>query len=182
MISALSKTKLSVKTQTIGGILAIIAAVALPQVFHLIGKISGIGTSLGETFLPMHLPIILAGLLTGPYAAGAAGLIAPALSFLMTGMPSSLMLPFMMIELCVYGISSGLLRNVKMPSVLKVFISQIVGRLVRAGAILIGFHAFHSLVKPVIIYKSVLTGLFGIILQLVLIPLIVFRLKEADHE
>lgn len=182
MISALSKTKLSVKTQTIGGILAIIAAVALPQVFHLIGKISGIGTSLGETFLPMHLPIILAGLLTGPYAAGAAGLIAPALSFLMTGMPSSPMLPFMMIELCVYGVSSGLLKNTEMPSILKVLIAQIAGRLVRAAAILTAFYAFGSLVKPMIIYKSILTGLFGIILQLVLIPLVVFRLKEAGNE
>lgn len=182
MTTALSKSKLSIKTQTMGGILAIVAAVAIPQIFHLIGKYCDMGNSLGETYLPMHLPIILAGILVGPYAAGIAGIIGPLFSYLITGMPSSIMLPFMMIELFAYGTSAGLLRNTKMPCVLKVLLSQISGRLLRAFAIIIGFYAFHSVVKPQIIYKSILTGLFGIILQLTLIPLIVYRLREAEHE
>lgn len=182
MTTALSKTKLSIKTQTIGGILAIIAAVAVPQLFHLVGRYCDMGTSLGETYLPMHLPIILAGLLVGPYAAGIAGILGPVFSYLMSGMPSIVMLPFMMIELFAYGASAGLLRNVKMPTILKVLISQISGRLLRGAAILIGFYGLHSMVKPAIIYKSIATGLFGIILQLVLIPLVVYRIKEADHE
>jgi len=72
--TAITMNRLSVKTQTMAAAAAIIAAVALPQFFHVMGALSGLGTGLGEAFLPMHLPIILAGLLAGPYAGAAAGL------------------------------------------------------------------------------------------------------------
>ncbi|MDE6833999.1 MAG: ECF transporter S component [Ruminococcus sp.] len=180
--NVIEKPRLSVKTQTIGALIALISAVALPQIVHVIGAVSGMGTSLGEIFLPMHMPIILFGLLTGSYSAGIAGLLSPLISFALTGMPSSVMLPFMMIELCAYGICSGLLRNVKLPVIAKVLITQIAGRLVRAGAIAVGFYAFGSQVNPAVILTSITAGLFGIILQLTIIPLAVYRLKEADNE
>lgn len=182
MTTAITSKKLSVKTQTIGALIALVSAVALPQLVHVIGAASGMGTSLGEIFLPMHLPIILVGLLAGPYAAGAAGLLSPLVSFALTGMPSSVMLPFMMIELCVYGICAGLLKDVKLPTIAKVLIAQIAGRLVRAGAIAVGFYVFDSVVDPTVALTSITAGLFGIILQLVIIPLAVYRLKEADNE
>lgn len=182
MTSALSKEKLSIKAQTLGAIVAIVAAVAIPQLLHVLGKVSNMGTALGETYLPMHLPIILAGLLAGPYAAGIAGILGPVISHFLTAMPAATMLPFMAIELCIYGISAGLLRNVKMPTVLKVLISQIAGRLIRGAAILIAFYAFSSKVKPAVIYKSIPTGLFGILLQLLIIPLVVYRLRKVDNE
>ena len=74
MIQTIAKKKISVKAQTFAAIGAMAAAVALPQVLHLIGRYSGIGTALGEVFLPMHLPILLVGFLAGPYAGMAAGL------------------------------------------------------------------------------------------------------------
>lgn len=182
MTTAITRKKLSVRSQVLGAFAALVSAVALPQLLHVIGAVSGMGTALGETFLPMHLPIILIGLLAGPYAAGAAGLLSPLVSFALTGMPTSVMLPFMMIELCVYGICAGLLRNVKLPTIVKVLIAQIAGRAVRAGAILVGVHAFGAAINPDVILTSITVGLFGIILQLVIIPLAVYRLKEADNE
>ncbi len=182
MTTAITSKKLSVKTQTIGALIALVSAVALPQIVHVIGAASGMGTSLGEIFLPMHLPIILIGFLAGPYAAGIAGLLSPLVSFALTGMPSSVMLPFMMIELCVYGVCAGMLRNVKIAVIAKVLIAQIAGRVIRAGAIAIGFYAFGTTVNPALILTSITAGLFGIILQLVIIPLAVYRLKESDHE
>ena len=110
MITSIAKKKLSVKSQTIGAIVAIFSAVILPRIIHILGTATGLGTSLGEMLLPMHLPIILAGLLAGPFAAGTAGLLSPLISFAMTGMPTSAMLPFMIIELCAYGFFSGLLK------------------------------------------------------------------------
>ena len=182
MTTTITSKKLSVKAQFLGAFIALISAVALPQIVHVIGAASGMGTSLGEIFLPMHLPIILMGLLAGPYAAGAAGLLSPLVSFALTGMPASVMLSFMMIELCVYGVCAGLLRNVKIPVIAKVLIAQVTGRVIRAGAIAIGFYAFGTTVNPAIILTSITAGLFGIILQLFIIPLAVYRLKEADHE
>ncbi len=182
MTTVISKHRLSLKVQTCGAILAMISAVALPQLLHLVGASTGLGTSLGETLLPMHLPIMLAGFLAGPYAAGIAGLLSPLLSFLLTGMPTPAMLPFMMLELAVYGICSGLLRTSKLPAVLRVLLVQLAGRGVRAAAILIGFYALGTAIPPAVILTSVQVGLVGIALQLLLIPLLLFWLKEADND
>ena len=182
MTTALTRQKLSVKAQVLGALIALVSAVALPQLVHVIGAASGMGTSLGETFLPMHLPIILMGFLVGPYAAGVAGLLSPLVSFALTGMPSSMMLPFMMIELCAYGVCAGLLKDAKLPVIVKVLIAQVAGRTVRAAANAVGFYAFSTPVQPSVILTSITAGLFGIALQLIIIPLAVYRLKEADHE
>ncbi|MGN0600816.1 MAG: ECF transporter S component [Oscillospiraceae bacterium] len=180
-VKTIEKPRLSVKIQTLAAVVAIIGAVALPQIFHVMGAVSGLGTKLGETFLPMHLTIFLAGLLAGHYAGAAAGLLAPLISFALTGMPTSAMLPFMMIELCAYGLFSGLLRNVNIPVAAKVLAVQIGGRAVRAGAILISVYAFGNTAVPVsIIWTSIAAGIFGIALQLVLIPLIVYRVENMS--
>lgn len=177
-------TKKNIGVQTLATLLAIVGAVAVPQVFHVIGAVSGLGTSLGETFLPMHLPIILVGLMAGPVAGGVAGLLGPLASFALTGMPTSVMLPFMMVELCIYGLSAGLLKNIKMPSIAKVLISQVAGRLVRMGAIAIAVYVFgKSKMNPLMVLSSVKVGLFGLVLQWSLIPLIMYRVngKKTDE-
>lgn len=179
MTTAYAKPKLSVKTQTLAAIGAVAGAVLLPQLFHLMGAVSGVGTALGETFLPMHLPIILAGLLAGPYVGAAAGVLSPLISFLLTGMPGAAMLPFMMIELCVYGLTAGLLRSVNMPTIVKVVLTQLAGRGIRAAAILIAVYAFNSTAVPVaVIWTSIVTGVFGLALQWALIPLAVYRVEK----
>ncbi|MCD7727191.1 MAG: ECF transporter S component [Ruminococcus sp.] len=174
-----NKPRLSIKAQVLYTIGAIIAAVALPQIFHLIGAASGAGTAPGETFLPMHLPIILVGLLAGPYVGAIAGLLGPVASFALSGMPTAVMLPFMMIELCIYGLSAGLLRNVKMPSLVKVLISQVAGRAVRALAIVVAIYLFNNTnVHVQTIWNSIVAGLPGLVIQWALIPLIAFRVDS----
>ena len=69
MIKALNEKKLNIKVQTAATVIAVASAVALPQIFHLLGLVSNLGTSIGETFLPMHLPVIMAGLLAGQFYA-----------------------------------------------------------------------------------------------------------------
>ncbi|MDE6732189.1 MAG: ECF transporter S component [Oscillospiraceae bacterium] len=177
------KSRLSVKVQTIATIAAIVGAVAVPQLFHALGAASGLGTSLGETFLPMHLPIIIVGLLAGPYAGAIAGALGPLVSFAVSGMPGADMLPFMMLELCAYGLFAGLLRNVKMPAVIKVIAVQIGGRAVRAAAILLAVYAFgNESVRAASILMSIGTGLFGLALQWTLIPLLVYRVENPKKK
>lgn len=174
------KNRVSIRVQTAATVGAIAGAVVLPQIFHLIGAASGLGTALGEVFLPMHLPVMLAGLLAGPVAGGISGLLGPLVSFALTGMPAAAMLPFMMIELCVYGLSAGLLRRVKLPSVCKILAVQIAGRAVRAGAILLAAEGFgYTGVAVQTIWSSIPKGLFGILLQLCLLPLILYRVEGA---
>ena len=94
-VRALHRTdlpKLSLSTKAAATVLAIVAAVALPQLFHVIGAVSGQGTMLGVAFLPMHLPIIFVGLIAGPAVGAIAGAAAPLASFLLSGMPMLAML------------------------------------------------------------------------------------------
>lgn len=48
LTNAISKPRLSVKAQTLAALLAIIGAVAVPQLFHAMGTVSGLGTALGK--------------------------------------------------------------------------------------------------------------------------------------
>lgn len=174
--------QLSLKVQTMAMIVAIITAVALPQFLHTLGIAMGSGSALGEIFLPMHLPILLVGLLAGPYAGLIAGVSAPVISFCLTGMPGVAMLPFITIEVAIYGLSAGLLRNNKIPTIGKVLIVQLAGRAVRAVAILISVYVLgNTVVKPAIILTSIKTGFAGILLQWVLIIAVVHLVRKASR-
>ncbi len=174
-----AKSRLSIKQQTIYTIAAICAAVAFPQIFHVMGAVSGLGTSLGETMLPMQLPILLVGFLAGPYAGAISGLAAPLVSFAFSGMPTTALLPFMMLELCAYGFICGIMRNSKIPAFAKVVVAQIFGRVIRAIAICFATYILGFSVVPVsIIWTSIAAGIFGIVLQWALIPLILHRVES----
>ena len=164
--------ELSLTIKAAATLLAIVAAVALPQLFHVIGAVSGQGTALGVAFLPMHLPIIFVGLVAGPAVGAIAGAAAPLVSFLLSGMPMLAMLPLMMIELCVYGLVAGLLRSVKLPSLAKVVVAQLAGRVVLTAATAVAVFAFGSSNSVAAIWTSDLTtGLPGLVLQWALVPL-----------
>lgn len=174
---ALKKTSIKMKTVTLA--LGIAAAIALPQIFHAVGLLSGTGAMLGSTFLPMHIPVFLAGFLGGPIVGLVTGAVSPLLSFAISGMPAAAMLPFMMAELAGYGLISGLLIKVKMPVFFKLVIAQVGGRALRAIAILAAIYGFGSQsVHIAQIWNMVLPALPGILLQWALIPLLFHRIKE----
>ncbi len=167
--------RLSLTTKAASTALAIVAAVALPQLFHVIGAVSGQGTALGVAFLPMHLPIIFVGLIAGPTVGAVAGVVAPLVSFMLSGMPGPAMLPFMMIELCAYGLFAGLLRYVKLPSLVKVVLAQLAGRVVLTAATAVAVFAFSSGNSIAATWTSDLAaGLPGLALQWALVPLAVY--------
>lgn len=150
--------------------------VVLPIAFHSI-------PNGGSIFLPMHIPVLLCGLVCGwPYG-GVCGLLGPALSCLLTSMPTIAYLPSMMIECCTYGLVSGLLMkfvHTGHPNV-DLYISL-------AGAMILG-RTIAGLAKSLIftpgtppfiwVTTSLITGIPGIIIQLVLMPLVVMALTHA---
>lgn len=115
MQQALTANRIVIRNKTITTAIAIVAAVALPQIFHAVGAVSGLGSALGETFLPMQLPVLLAGLLAGPFAGVIAAILSPLISFAISGMPGQAMLPYIMAELIGYGLVAGVLSKTKMP-------------------------------------------------------------------
>ena len=160
----------SVAYAALVSVCAVVACVALPQVFHLLGLWTGVGSALGEMLLPMHLPVMVAALLAGPVAGVSVGCLSPLISFSLTAMPGAALLPFMMVELAVYGLCAGLLRNHKMPTVCKVLIAQVVGRAVRALVLVASVQMELTRLPISLIWTSISAGVVGIILQLLLIP------------
>ncbi|MGB7062586.1 MAG: ECF transporter S component [Candidatus Zixiibacteriota bacterium] len=147
--------------------LFITLGITLPIVFHQVALA-------GRIFSPMHIPVFLAGIFVGPVSGLIVGLVCPLLSFLLTGMPPPYAVPLMSLELPVYGVSIGLLiRIIKLP-ILSLLLAMILGRLAFALGLFI-FGLFLSLPygPEAFIKVSVITGLPGIALQLILIPLLV---------
>ena len=71
--------------------LLVAVGVLLPQVFHIFGS-----SAAGMVFLPMHIPVLIGGLLLGPMSGLCIGVAAPLISFGITGMPPLSNLFFMM--------------------------------------------------------------------------------------
>lgn len=181
-IAALRRTdmpRLSVSAKSAITVLGIVVAVALPQFFHVLGAASGLGASLGSTFLPMHLPVMFVGLFAGPVVGAVTGFVAPMISFALSGMPVLVMVPFMMVELCAYGLFAGLLRSVKLPGLVKVVAAQVAGRVVLSAATAIAVAAFGAQNSVAAIWTSTLAaGLPGILLQWALVPLALFWAEQ----
>lgn len=177
----LLKTKSKLSARAIAALCAVLGAVALPQVLHAAGSLSGTGAALGTALLPMHLAVFAVGLLAGAAAGALVGAVSPFVSFALSGMPTADLLPFMALELAVYGLVCGLLKNKNLPIAVKVLIAQVVGRFVKAGALAVAFYGFgHTAVAPISVLTTAVTGIFGILLQLVLLPLLLRGLKQYE--
>ncbi|MDE6723019.1 MAG: ECF transporter S component [Eubacterium sp.] len=150
----------------------------LPQAFHAI-------PNAGSIYCPMHIPVLLCGLLCGWQYGAVCGIAGPLISSLFTGMPPAAMLPQMMIECCVYGLIAGLMMKlIKTKNIYAdLYTSLILAML--SGRILAGIATALIFAKGEITIAAWATSYFvtalpGIIIQLVLIPTIVFALMKAN--
>lgn len=137
----------------------------------------------GRIFLPMHIPVLLAGLICGPISGFVVGILAPGLSFVLTGMPPPYAVPLMSIELPLYGLAAGLIYyKLKLNIYVALAVSLIAGRLGFAlGLLLLGL--FIELPYGVGTYfkVAVVAGLPGICIQLALIPPVVAAIRRRSR-
>ncbi|MBO5294437.1 MAG: ECF transporter S component [Clostridia bacterium] len=181
MIQTIVKARKTVRGKLLLTVIAVLGSVALPQLVHVVGRLSGVGTALGELLLPMHFFVLLAGLLAGPAVGMVTGACAPLVSYLLSGMPREAVLPFMLIELVGYGLIAGLMSEVKMHSFVKLLVAQVGGRVLRAAAVLIAVYGFHlETVSVSSISNMIVSGVIGILLQWCILPLILFRLNASE--
>lgn len=151
-------------------------AVVFPQIFHL----TGVG---GTVILPMHIPVILAGLLVCPAIGLYVGIIAPIISHMITGMPpiSPPILPLMIVELGAYGLVAGLMHRIfKRNAYLSLVIAMVAGRIALGVAAYVMMYFFGFDLNPMLYVKgAIVTGLPGIVLQLILVPVLVFMIERG---
>ncbi|MHC1747671.1 MAG: ECF transporter S component [Cellulosilyticaceae bacterium] len=158
--------------------LCIAMGLILPMAFHSI-------PNAGKIFLPMHIPVLICGLACGWQYGLICGVLTPFLSSILTGMPPIAYLPSMLCELAVYGLVSGILIHLihTKKQYLDLYISLIIAMV--AGRITMGM--LNALIFQAGNYKfnlwitgAFVTALPGIIIQLLIIPTIIFALKKSN--
>lgn len=150
--------------------------VVLPLAFHAF-------PNAGSVFLPMHIPVLLCGLICGWPFGLICGLLGPLLSHLTQQMPPIAMLPSMMVECAVYGMVTGLMMKYihTKHAVADLYISMIAA--MAAGRTVAGLAnslIFSPGTAPFAwVTTSLVSGIPGIVLQLLLMPAVVFALTKA---
>lgn len=169
------KNKNAVKNLTLAAV-CVALCVVLPIAFHSI-------PDAGSVFLPMHIPVLICGMICGwPYGL-LCGMMGPLLSSVLTGMPPVAYLPAMMVECGTYGMVSGLVlkflrtKNTYADLYIALVAAMLAGRVVSGIAKALIFTP--GMAMSAWITASFITALPGILIQLVFLPSVVFTLMKA---
>lgn len=142
---------------------------------------------IGNMLLPMHIPVLLCGLICGWQYGGLVGLLLPLVRYLIFGMP--VLFPTgiaMSFELLTYGLVVGLLyNNLSRWQCIKalyrcLILAMLAGRAVWAVAqvVLLGLSGI-AFTWQMFLSGAFLTAIPGIVLQLLLIPTIMLALNRT---
>lgn len=169
------RTRKSIVNITLSG-LFIALGIVLPMALHAI-------PDGGKIFLPMFIPVLLGALyLNWPYAL-AVGIITPLMSSLLTGMPPVAPLPIVFMMAAQLGVAAlivSLMKNIKWikqkryMAIFALIPALLVGFAV-SGLVLMIAIEFFGIKGPgmwTYIVGAMVSGLPGIAIQLVLIPLL----------
>lgn len=150
----------------------------LPMIFHQFSM----G---GPAFLPMHIPVLIGSMLLGPASGLLIGMVTPVLSSVLTGMPPTFpMLPIMFFELAIYGLVAGYLyKTLKLNVIVSLVLAMIAGR-IAAGIVVFVLAQFFGFQGPgpiPFIQGAIITGLPGIVIQLVLVPIVLNLVRRNTN-
>ena len=157
--------------------LMIAIGVVLPIAFHAFGWT-------GRVFLPMHIPVLLAGFLLGPWSGVIAGATTPLLSSVLTGMPPMAPMPIalqMSIELAAFGLLAGILyTQLRLHIVLSLVLTLVGGRFVFSLVTLAAFPllGLQSVPLAQVFGAGLVTAVPGLVLQLIAVPTLVWTLQK----
>lgn len=168
------------------GLLNLVLSAMFLCIALLLPFLTGQIPQVGKLLLPMHIPVILCGLICGWQYGLAVGFIAPILRGIIFANP--VLFPtgaIMAFELAAYGAFAGMIYSLfKNQNIGKVYISLIISML--AGRIVKCIFQFFILgfTDEGFVFAAFFAGAFtnaipGIILQLIIIPLIMFTLDKT---
>ena len=168
------KTRITTKELVLSGVL-LAAGLLLPMVFHMFSMT-------GPAFLPMHIPVLIGGMLLPPPLAILLGIITPIVSSILTGMPVAFPMAIIMaFELGTYGLSASIAtRKLKLNTLLALIIAMIDGRIVAGIVVAVLVKLFGVQMNPIMFVKgAIITGLPGLMIQILFIPTLIYGLKRA---
>lgn len=150
----------------------VVASLILPQIVHAVAGAAG-----GAEWLPMYLPVLIGGAVLGFKWGLATGIVSPIASFLITSlagspMPALFRLPYMILELAVFGAVSGAFSAAIMKHRSLAFVAAVAAFVLGRGVFLLSAYAFESasVLSFTAALSQVAAGLPGVILQLIVAP------------
>ncbi len=169
LLQILSSTKAK---YIIGTILLSGIGITLPRIFHVLA-----GNTAGQVFLPMHIAVLIAALTYGITSSAIVAGSSVIFSYLLTGMPSLARLPYMLIELLIYAVLLSIF-NKKFNSYISLIATIILGRVLYAGILAFSINVLSLPTYGISVFESIKTGLPGIVLQLICVPIIAKIMNE----
>lgn len=151
--------------------------IVLPQALHVI-------PNAGSIFLPMHIPVLLCGLICGAPFGLMCGVIGPLLSSIITGMPPAAVLPSMIVECTAYGCFAGLFMtwvytgNSCVDLHISLLSAMLIGR-IAAGITKALIFTSGEMSLRIWITAHFITSFPGIIIQIALLPAVIHTLEKA---
>lgn len=170
-------TKMTYVKKAIITAACIALCVVLPMAFHSI-------PNAGSILCPMHIPVLLCGLICGWPFGLLCGIAGPFLSSIIAQMPPMAYLPSMLIELLVYGLVAGLMmkfvytKSLYADLYISLVASLLAGRIV-AGVLMALIFAKGQYSVTMWVTSYFITAWPGIVVQLVLIPTIIYALYKS---
>jgi len=162
------KVKYGITTALLSGV-----GVLLPRIFHFLA-----GSTAGNVLLPMHFAVLIAALTMGIISGSIVAGLSVIFSYLLTGMPSLARLPYMLIELVIYAVLLGIF-NKKFNSYISLMATIVLGRVMYAGILFAAINWIGLSTYGISVMQSIKTGLPGIIIQLITVPVISIILNKG---
>lgn len=136
--------------------------------------LTALNKEIGDSLLPMHIPVMLTSLYCGSFYGFAVGLVMPFIKSLISSMPP--LYPnavWMATELLTYGFMLGFLTKKVKNIYISLIVTMLLGRATWgiAKCILLGVGE-NGFTLTMFIMGGFVDSLLGIIIQLILIPLI----------
>lgn len=170
------RMKITLKSLISAGMIAL--AVVLPQIAHL-----AVGAQAGVMLLPMYLPVLLGSCILGARWGTAVGVLSPFVSYLITSafgspMPAAARLPFMMAELAMFALVSGMFSKMIEKHLWMAFPAVIAAEICGRAFFMLLVTVFAGITpfSTTMIWGQIKTGFVGLAIQAVLVPLIVIGL------
>lgn len=161
--------------------LCIALCYVLPMAFHVFG--------MGSVFCPIHIPVLLCGLICGWPFGLFCGIAGPILSSVLSGMPSTTQLFYMVPELATYGFLSGLFMHLihtkhsfadlYLALIPAMLCGRIIGGAAKALFYTLGLVKEEAYTLAIWAVSYFVQTLPGAIIQIVLLPALVLLLMKA---
>ena len=142
----------------------------------------------GAMLLPMHLPVLLCGIILGPRYGALVGLILPITRFFMIGMPPLMPTAISMTtELAAYGGVIGILYG-RLPKTVPYLYASLIGAMLAGRLVWAGSRVLLLGLRDIpFSFELFLAGAFanaipGIVLQIIFIPTMIYVLKKVGWQ